>query len=162
MDNINIDINVIKDYLANSKDEIELKCFLRLYSNYSKINGFSFQELNNLEDETYTIEGKILSNKERISKEIVIIKSKLNKCRNTKIFEYASEKLQEIEAVLSHDENVFKEYVPYLKKTISELQAILDLNICFYNDSYKGFKEKYNALLEEAENIKKGKILGDK
>ena len=36
----NIDLMVIKKYLATEKDEVKLKSFLRLYSNYSKLAKF--------------------------------------------------------------------------------------------------------------------------
>ena len=47
MENKNIDINIIKGYLAEENDRIKLKSFLRLYSNYSKLAKFSDEELEN-------------------------------------------------------------------------------------------------------------------
>ena len=50
MENKNIDINIIKGYLAEENDRIKLKSFLRLYSNYSKLAKFSDEELENFEN----------------------------------------------------------------------------------------------------------------
>lgn len=68
MENKNIDINIIKGYLAEENDRIKLKSFLRLYSNYSKLAKFSDEELENFENKIYTMDDKALSNKERIKK----------------------------------------------------------------------------------------------
>ena len=43
--NKDIDIRIIKKYLMTEKDELKLKSFLRLYSNYSKLANFNQNQL---------------------------------------------------------------------------------------------------------------------
>ena len=53
--NKDIDIRIIKKYLMTEKDELKLKSFLRLYSNYSKLANFNQNQLESFENEIYTI-----------------------------------------------------------------------------------------------------------
>ena len=135
MENKNIDINIIKGYLAEENDRIKLKSFLRLYSNYSKLAKFSDEELENFENKIYTMDDKALSNKERIKKEIVIIKSSIKKCNNTEIVNYVNSILSNIDLILNYDDDVFNGYIPFLKKCICEIQSVLDLDMTFYPSS---------------------------
>lgn len=144
----NIDVNIIKEYLNFEKDNIKLKSFLRLYSNYSKINKFSYDELSEFENEVYTIEGRTLTDKERIMKEIVIIESAIKKVNDRKVVDCTRNILNNIKLILNYDDSVFEGYISFLKKSICELQAILKLDINFYNTSCELFDSEY-------ENIKK-------
>jgi len=71
--NKDIDIRIIKKYLMTEKDELKLKSFLRLYSNYSKLANFNQNQLESFENEIYTIGNRSLSDKEKIKKEIIPI-----------------------------------------------------------------------------------------
>lgn len=157
MENKNIDINIIKGYLAEENDRIKLKSFLRLYSNYSKLAKFSDEELENFENKIYTMDDKALSNKERIKKEIVIIKSSIKKCNNTEIVNYVNSILSNIDLILNYDDDVFNGYIPFLKKCICEIQSVLDLDMTFYRSSCKLFEEEYHNAenVEHKVNIKK-------
>ena len=157
MENKNIDINIIKEYLAEENDRIRLKSFLRLYSNYSKLAKFSDEELENFENKIYTMDGKALSNKERIKKEIVIIKSSIKKSNNTEIVNYVNSILSNIDLILNYDDDVFNGYIPFLKKCICEIQSVLDLDMTFYRSSCELFEEEYHNAenVEHKVNIKK-------
>lgn len=141
--NKDIDIRIIKKYLMTEKDELKLKSFLRLYSNYSKLANFNQNQLENFENEIYTIGNRSLSDKEKIKKEIITIKAAIKKCNDKKVVDYANDILNDIELIINYDYNVFEGYIPYLKKCICELQSILKLDINFYNTSCELFDNEY-------------------
>ena len=144
--NKDIDIRIIKKYLMTEKDELKLKSFLRLYSNYSKLANFNQNQLENFENEIYTIGNRSLSDKEKIKKEIITIKAAIKKCNDKKIVDYVNDILNDIELIINYDDNVFEGYIPYLKKCICELQSILKLDIYFYNASCELFDNEYNDI----------------
>lgn len=141
--NKDIDIRIIKKYLMTEKDELKLKIFLRLYSNYSKLANFNQNQLENFENEIYTIGNRSLSDKEKIKKEIITIKAAIKKCNDKKVVDYANDILNDIELIINYDDNVFEGYIPILKKCICELQSILKLDINFYNTSCELFDNEY-------------------
>lgn len=141
--NKDIDIRIIKKYLMTEKDELKLKSFLRLYSNYSKLANFNQNQLENFENEIYTIGNRSLSDKEKIKKEIITIKAAIKKCNDKKVVDYVNDILNDIELIINYDDNVFEGYIPYLKKCICELQSILKLDISFYNTSCELFDNEY-------------------
>lgn len=141
--NKDIDIRIIKKYLMTEKDELKLKIFLRLYSNYSKLANFNQNQLENFENEIYTIGNRSLSDKEKIKKEIITIKAAIKKCNDKKVVDYANDILNDIELIINYDDNGFEGYIPFLKKCICELQSILKLDINFYNTSCELFDNEY-------------------
>ena len=141
--NKDIDIRIIKKYLMTEKDELKLKSFLRLYSNYSKLANFNQNQLESFENEIYTIGNRSLSDKEKIKKEIITIKAAIKKCNDKKVVDYVNDILNDIELIINYDDNVFEGYIPYLKKCICELQSILKLDINFYNTSCELFYNEY-------------------
>lgn len=141
--NKDIDIRIIKKYLMTEKDELKLKIFLRLYSNYSNLANFNQNQLENFENEIYTIGNRSLSDKEKIKKEIITIKAAIKKCNDKKVVDYANDILNDIELIINYDDNVFEGYIPYLKKCICELQSILKLDINFNNTSCELFDNEY-------------------
>ena len=141
--NKDIDIRIIKKYLMTEKDELKLKSFLRLYSNYSKLANFNQNQLESFENEIYTIGNRSLSDKEKIKKEIITIKAAIKKCNDKKVVDYVNDILNDIELIINYDDNVFEGYIPYLKKCICELQSILKLYINFYNTSCELFDNEY-------------------
>ena len=141
--NKDIDIRIIKKYLMTEKDELKLKSFLRLYSNYSKLANFNQNQLESFENEIYTIGNRSLSDKEKIKKEIITIKAAIKKCNDKKVVDYVNDILNDIELIINYDDNVFEGYIPYLKKCICELQSIFKLDINFYNTSCELFDNEY-------------------
>lgn len=141
--NKDIDIRIIKKYLMIEKDELKLKSFLRLYSNYSKLANFNQNQLESFENEIYTIGNRSLSDKEKIKKEIITIKAAIKKCNDKKVVDYVNDILNDIELIINYDDNVFEGYIPYLKKCICELQSILKIDINFYNTSCELFDNEY-------------------
>ena len=73
------------------------------------------------------MDDKALSNKERIKKEIVIIKSSIKKCNNTEIVNYVNSILSNIDLILNYDDDVFNGYIPFLKKCICEYSISIRL-----------------------------------
>ena len=136
--NKDIDIRIIKKYLMTEKDELKLKSFLRLYSNYSKLANFNQNQSFPLRSLT-----KVRSDKEKIKKEIITIKAAIKKCNDKKVVDYVNDILNDIELIINYDDNVFEGYIPYLKKCICELQSILKLDINFYNTSCELFDNEY-------------------
>ena len=141
--NKDIDIRIIKKYSITEKDELKLKSFLRLYSNYSKLANFNQNQLESFENEIYTIGNRSLSDKEKIKKEIITIKAAIKKCNDKKVVDYVNDILNDIELIINYDDNVFEGYIPFLKKCICELQSILKLDINFYNTSCELFDNEY-------------------
>lgn len=157
MEKENIDINVIKDYLNHENNKLRLKSFLRLYSNYSKLAKFNKEELKSFENEIYNIDGKTLSDKEKIRKEIVTIKVELKKNNNKEITNYVNNILADVELIINYDDATFNGYISYLKKCICEIQSVLNLDINFYSSSCELFREEYQDIenVEHKVNIKK-------
>lgn len=116
---------------------------MRLYSNYSKLANFNQNQLENFENEIYTIGNRSLSDKEKIKKVIITIKAAIKKCNDKKVVDYVNDILNDIELIINYDDNVFEGYIPYLKKCICELQSILKLDINFYNTSCELFDNEY-------------------
>ena len=145
MEDTNLKMDIIKDYLnsANS-NTIDLKILLRLYSNYSKIAKIDYKKLQ--EYDVYTIKNEKMSDSERIIKEIDIIKTALKKCNDEKIIKYVNDSLAEMEEILKYDDYIFDGYIMYLKRTITELQALLNININFYNASCDAFIDIYKEI----------------
>ena len=159
--NKDIDIRIIKKYLMTEKDELKLKSFLRLYSNYSKLANFNQNQLENFENEIYTIGNRSLSDKEKIKKEIITIKAAIKKCNDKKVVDYVNDILNDIELIINYDDNVFEGYIPYLKKCICELQSILKLDINFYNTSCELFDNEYENVKNLILNKYKDNYMGD-
>lgn len=147
-----VDINVVRDYLMSEDDNVKLRSFLRLYSNYFKINKFSYDELQEFENEIYTIDGRVLTEKEKIKKECSLIEAAMKNVNDESIKDYVKRALKDIKAIEDYDDNVFEGYIPYLKKSICILQALLKLDINFYNTSYELFYNEYSSVKK---NIKK-------
>ena len=131
MEDTNLKMDIIKDYLnSTNSNTIDLKILLRLYSNYSKIAKIDYNKLKRYEDE----------------KEIDIIKTALKKCNDEKIIKYVNDSLAEMEEILKYDDYIFDGYIMYLKRTITELQALLNININFYNASCDAFIDIYKEI----------------
>ena len=129
MEDTNLKMDIIKDYLnSTNSNTIDLKILLRLYSNYSKIAKIDYNKLKRYEDDVYTIKNEKMSDSERIIKEIDIIKTALKKCNDEKIIKYVNDSLAEMEEILKYDDYIFDGYIMYLKRTITELQALLNIN----------------------------------
>lgn len=155
MEDTNLKMDIIKDYLnSTNSNTIDLKILLRLYSNYSKIAKIDHNKLKRYEDDVYTIKNEKMSDSERIIKEIDTIKIALKKCNDEKIIKYVNDKLVEMEEILKYDDYIFDGYIMYLKRTITELQALLNININFYNASCDAFIDMYKEI-ESAYNKKR-------
>lgn len=147
MEDTNLKMDIIKDYLnSTNSNTINLKILLRLYSNYSKIAKIDYNKLKRYEDDVYTIKNEKMSDSERIIKEIDIIKTALKKCNDEKIIKYVNDSLAEMEEILKYDDYIFDGYIMYLKRTITELQALLNININFYNASCDAFIDIYKEI----------------
>ena len=51
-----------------------------------------------------------------------------------------------MEEILKYDDYIFDGYIMYLKRTITELQALLNININFYNASCDAFIDIYKEI----------------
>ena len=122
--NKDIDIRIIKKYLMTEKDELKLKIFLRLYSNYSNLANFNQNQLENFENEIYTIGNRSLSDKEKIKKEIITIKAAIKKCNDKKVVDYANDILNDIELIINYDDNVFEGYILHVSFLIMNMKML--------------------------------------
>lgn len=164
-----IDINDISSIIENM-DPIDQRTYINLYKNYNLLHkNYDFdsiinikdnidikEKLNNLEDKVYTVNSKILSEKERIVLELKNIERFLTK--NTKIkndelpielLEKTFNELEELNRILEQIGTDDPKMINYFKKRISILQASIGINIKFFVPALETFEEKVNILISD-------------
>lgn len=129
--NYNQDYN-LKEPQKNSIDSISLD------SIDNKI------KLSELENKIYTVNGKVLTQRERIIVELKNIHRFINKNSNripSTTQAIVSSKLKELNSIIEKNELTDNEIIKYFKKSISILQAYLGIKIKFFNEAVEAFDE---------------------
>lgn len=151
MDKLELDINLIKEYIYkdNFVKPEEKILFISLFNFYKKANKLnSFQsiedELKKYEDKIYNIDNKTLTEEEKLRLEI----EKIKRIRITdpEIKQIVDRTIKEIENLLNDKLYFSNDVIDYIKKKIIELQIVLKLDITFFKAAYDLFKEKYDNL----------------
>lgn len=151
MDKLELDINLIKEYIYkdNFVKPEEKILFISLFNFYKKANKLnSFQsiedELKKYEDKIYNIDNKTLTEEEKLRLEI----EKIKRIRITdpEIKQIVDQTIKEIENLLNDKLYFSNDVIDYIKKKIIELQIFLKLDITFFKAAYDLFKEKYDNL----------------
>ncbi len=129
----------------------EITYLKKLYKEYKLFDSYTChninkQQLDFLEDKIYTIKGKLLNDFERIKTEILKIHKVFITSDN--LAKQASSKyIKEILSLLNKEDVINQpETLFYIKKLITIIQTILDMNITFYYASYCVFMERYRNL----------------
>lgn len=131
----------------------EVNYLIKLYEKYKKLYDYTDgdiinnqNKINALEDEIYTINNQILSESDRIKLEIIKIKEKYQSCSSSKKA-LAYNYIKQIYNIINDKEFVNNpESILYVKKIITTIQLILDMNITFLYTAYLFFTEKYRNL----------------
>lgn len=132
---------ILKENPTEAKRIINL-----LKSFYEK--GYSNPEI--IEDEIYNVNGQSLTDRKRIELEINNIKDMLNKVKDKATREKIQANLNNLDNVLSHDDNTLNGYIPFIKKNIADIQALLGIDITFID----GANNSLNSLLTEINSTK--------
>lgn len=133
--------HILKENPTEAKRIINL-----LKSFYEK--GYSNPEI--IEDEIYNVNGQSLTDRKRIELEINNIKDMLNKVKDKATREKIQTNLNSLDNVLSHDDNTLNGYIPFIKKNIADIQALLGIDITFID----GANNSLNSLLTEINSTK--------
>lgn len=131
----------------------EVNYLIKLYKNYKKLYDYTKgdiinnqNKINALEDEIYTINNQILSEFDRIKLEVIKIQNKYQSCSNSQKA-LAYNYIKQIYNIINDKEFVNNpESILYVKKIITTIQLIFDMNITFLYTAYLFFTEKYRNL----------------
>ena len=74
----------------------------------------------------------------------------LNKVKDKATREKIQTNLNSLDNVLSHDDNTLNGYIPFIKKNIADIQALLGIDITFID----GANNSLNSLLTEINSTK--------
>lgn len=137
----------MKDGKISKKSVVEL---YRLYKVYNLIklvlekNGK--ESIEKLEDEIYTIDNKVLNDKERIVLELSNITDKLNNVSDNILKNEINITLDKLKLELEELDLSDKTVLFYFKKNISLLQAKLGVENTFLLATYESFLESYRNM----------------
>ena len=131
----------------------EVNYLIKLYKNYKKLYDYTKgdiinnqNKINALEDEIYTINNQILSEFDRIKLEVIKIQNKYQSCSNSQKA-LAYNYIKQIYNIINDKDFLNNpESILYVKKIITTIQLILDMNITFLYTAYLFFTEKYSNL----------------
>ena len=131
------------------------KIYRIFYANYNlkdqKINSLdriepdTQRKLSELEDKIYTINGQVLTQRERIILELKNIYKFIQKNDNkipTTNKQIVYNELKSLNIMLRKNISLDNDMIKYFKKKISLLQAYLGMNIKFYNEALEAFDEQ--------------------
>lgn len=124
----------LTDILNNSNISNQGKILLlKILNSLKSIDTDDFRELSRIEDDIYTVDGKILNDLERIDIELMKIKKFLilNNNNNNYILSKYLSKLND----LTITEESKRENISDIKKIITIIQAVLDLDISFFTST---------------------------
>lgn len=143
----NVMLAIIKD-IDNDNQQLYMnlyKIYKLFYVNYNLKESNTQKKLNELEDKIYTINGQVLTQKERIILELKNIYKFIQKNDN-KISSITKQtiynELNSLNNILRKNIQFDNDMIKYFKKKISLLQAYLGMNIKFYNEALELFDEK--------------------
>lgn len=124
----------LTDILNNSNISNQGKVLLlKILNSLKSIDAVNFRELSRIEDDIYTVDEKVLNDLERIDIELMKIKKFLilNNNNNNYILSKYLSKLND----LTKTEESKRENISDIKKIITIIQAVLDLDISFFTSA---------------------------
>lgn len=156
-----VDVNKMSSIIKNM-DPAKQKLYMNLYKNYNLLyNNYNLKEqkinsldaidpetkrkMSELENKIYTVNGKVLTQKERVILELknilrFISKNEVRVPNNVK--DIVSKELTELDLMMEKNGLLDNDIIKYFKKRISILQAYLDMNIKFFNEALEVFDEQ--------------------
>ena len=145
--------NFLKYITKTNIPSSEVNYLIKLYKNYKSLYDYTKgdiinnqKKINALEDEIYTINNQILSEFDRIKLEVIKIQNKYQSCSNSQKA-LAYNYIKQIYNIINDKEFVNNpESILYVKKIITTIQLIFDMNITFLYTAYLFFTEKYRNL----------------
>lgn len=147
---------------------INQRTYINLYKNYNLIHkNYQFnsikdekeiqEKLNALEDKVYTVNGKVLSPKERVVLELKNIARCLNENNQLpeELLERVFHELEELNRILKRVGLTDPKMIEYFKKRISILQASMGMNVKFFGLSLEIFEEQIEMLSSDEKVLNK-------
>lgn len=153
----------VRNYLIENEAVSDNKALINLYKKYFTLIELQKENkeiLNDYENQIYNINGNILSDRERINVEIDKIEKIINN-NNGNINDDVEENLKHIRNLTKYDDVDFDGYIPYIKRLLCYMQAMLGIDITFYNDAIDAFETMYNEKIDPKaikEAIRKDKV----
>ena len=170
-----IDENVLKNMISESNDNEYILELYNIYNITSRVVDYDFDNgkkiLNKYEDDIYTIDGKLLTNQERLSLELKkIIRVNMNNT-NLKSKEIVDRKIQNLLEIMDEvfdkniDDNfileIVKEKLDFakdeaifnMKRKISIIEAELNIPINFFYAASIAFIDIYKKYLKDYKKI---------
>ena len=170
-----IDENVLKNMISESNDNEYILKLYNIYNITSRVVDYDFDNgkkiLNKYEDDIYTIDGKLLTNQERLSLELKkIIRVNMNNT-NLKSKEIVDRKIQNLLEIMDEvfdkniDDNfileIVKEKLDFAKDEaifffflkISIIEAELNIPINFFYAASIAFIDIYKKYLKDYKKI---------
>ncbi len=144
-----IDKPFLVKYLLKSKENAYLLELYKIYELCSKITNNNILKrkkiLDSLEDKIYTINGKVLSQKERVALELKRIIKEFSKCQNEKVKNDIAAELNALIIFMDSNESDTKKYYAILKQKIAVIEAKLNININFFYAASMAFLDRYES-----------------
>ncbi len=146
--------SLINNYVKekNNKESVD---FYKLYSMYKKMNLKSEEvDFKDLENEIYSLEGNVLSEKAKIAlncSEIIKYIKANNKLLSEEDVVEAKRLINQIRVALSGKNEPSSEVLKYMKRMIVKIEIRLGMSVSFYNDAYDTFVEEYNNIFKDSE-----------
>lgn len=150
----------LTDILNNSNITIQGKTvLLKILNSLKSIDAVDFRELSKVEDDIYTVNKKVLTDLERIDIELMKINSFLafnnDDYKNDSVFSKYLSKLNQL--TITKESKL--ENISDIKKFITIIQALLGLDISFFNSAFSLLSSDSILLNDFAVNNNKNKRL---
>lgn len=143
-----IDKSFLIEHILKSKDNAYVLDLYKIYELCSRATNNIFKHkdiLDALEDKIYTINGKVLSQKERVTLELKKIIKEYSKCDVEKVKADVAGELNALIIFMDNNESNNKRYYEKLKQKISIIEAKLHIPINFLYGASVSFLNIYES-----------------
>lgn len=146
----------VKKYIKLSDDEESFRAIVNLYRKYYSLVEPK-KDLKDLlvqyENQIYEIDGKVMSEKDRIKLEINKISKKIEEMEEGIKKNDLTNEINTYKAISEYNDDVFSGYIDYIKDNLVYMQAGLGLKITFYTSAIDIFEKIYaNKIKAFSEN----------
>lgn len=146
---MNIDKTFLKEYLLKSKENAYLLELYKIYEICNKVTNKNIlknkKSIDRLEDKIYTVNGKELSNKERVVLELKKIIKEFSKCQKDIVKNDVAAELNALIIYMDNNQQESNKYYEVIKQKIAVIEAKLYIPISFLYAGAVAFLDKYES-----------------